>query len=54
MTVLSFAANEQLQFLIMWDNNRQWSTVVYQVLGTQKCFDTRKEDLETQSEAECF
>ena len=24
-------------------NNKQWPTVIYWVLGTQKCFDARKE-----------
>ena len=44
-----------IQFLqIGHYNNRQWPTVVYSVLDTQKCFDTRKESLGTRSEAECL
>ena len=29
-------------------------TMVYWVLNTQKCFDTRKESVEIRIEAECF
>ena len=33
-------------------SNEQWPTMVCFVLDTQKCFDTRKESLETRSEAD--
>ena len=32
-------------------NNRQWPTMVYGGLDKQKCFDTRKKNLETRIEA---
>ena len=38
-----------LLFLVHY-NNRQWPTVVYCVLDTQKCFDPRKKSLEIKSE----
>ena len=41
-------------YLIVYYNSRQWQTVVYWVLDTPKCFETRRKSLKTRSEARWF
>ena len=45
------ASTIEYSSLITIDNDHAWSI---ESKNTQKCFDTRKESLETKSKAECF